>query len=67
MWAITPAILLKKNLAYSSIFKVYLRVLLPQRHLLFLLKTDTEAAVRKWVFLKILQCPQENTYVGVSF
>ena len=40
--------LLKKNLTYSSIFKVYsLKSFLPQKHLLFLLKTDAEAAVRK--------------------
>ena len=40
--------LLKKNLTYSSIFKVYsLKSFLLQRHLLFLLKTDAEAAVRK--------------------
>ena len=45
----TQKTLLEKDLTYSSIFKVYFygEFLLPQRHLLLLLKTDAEAAVGK--------------------
>ena len=50
-WASKPTSVLKKTLTYSLFFKAcFRRVLLPQRLLLFLLKTDAEAAVRKCFF-----------------
>ena len=47
-WAITPTNLLKKNLTYASIFKVYfMKIFVDAKASLVFIKTNAEADVRR--------------------